>query len=174
MIRALQKEARITTLFVTHDQVEAAAVADRIGVMMDGQLQQVGSVQEIYENPADARIARFFGGNNFLPGFKRGQLVETGIGDIEIDASPLADGPVVITVRPEAIEIGANGHNNFLGQVLSCSYHLPTLRCQVHINGVRLNLAPPPYTKLDPDKDVVIHLPRERIRVLPPGEDPGR
>jgi hypothetical protein len=57
--------------------------------------------------------------------------------------------------------------------VLSCSYHLPTLRCQVHINGVRLNLAPPPYTKLDPDNDVVIHLPRERIRILPAGEDSG-
>ena len=46
--------------------------------IVDGQLQQVGSVREIYENPADARLARFFGGTNFLPGFKRGQLVETG------------------------------------------------------------------------------------------------
>jgi ABC-type Fe3+/spermidine/putrescine transport system ATPase subunit len=75
MIRALQQEAQITTLFVTHDQAEAVAVADRIGVMMNGRLQQVGPAQAFYEDPANAEIARFFGASNFLPGVKRGQIV---------------------------------------------------------------------------------------------------
>jgi ABC-type Fe3+/spermidine/putrescine transport system ATPase subunit len=173
MIRTLQQEAQITTLFVTHDQAEAVAVADRIGVMMNGRLQQVGPAQAFYEDPANAEIARFFGASNFLPGVKRGQIVQTGIGDVEVADSPLADGPVILTIRPEAIEIGANGHNNFPGHVQSCSYHVPALRCQVRINGFRLHLAPPPYTPLYTDKDIMVHLPRERICVLPP-EDVSR
>lgn len=174
MIRALQQEAQITTLFVTHDQAEAVAVADRIGVLMNGRLQQVGLAQAFYEDPANAEIALFFGASNFLSGVKRGQIVQTDIGDVEIGASPMADGPVILTVRPEAIEIGANGYNNFLGRVQSCSYHVPALRCQVHINGVRLHLAPPPYTTLHADKNIMIHLPRERICVLPLEEDSRR
>ena len=174
MIRDLQQEANITTLFVTHDQDEAVTVADRIGVMMDGRLQQVGSPRDFYQKPASAEIARFFGASNFLPGVKKGHIVQTGIGVVEIAASSQADGPVILTVPAEAIEVGANGHNNFPARVQLCSDRLPASLCQVDISGVQFHLALPPYGDLPRSEDIMLHLPKERICVLPPEGEPGR
>ncbi len=170
MVRQLQQDTGITTLFVTHDQAEAVAVADRIGVMMDGRIRQIGRPRDFYEHPADAQVARFFGADNFLPGVKHGQTVATPIGPVEIPPAPLPDGPVLLTIRPEAIELGANGHNNFPARIQSCTFRVPAQECQVNVNGVNLHLIPPPYTNLRADKEILIHLPRERICVLPPEE----
>ncbi len=170
MIRDLVQETGITTLFVTHDQAEAVTIADRIGVLMNGRLRQVGRPRDFYERPADAQIARFFGGRNFLSGIKQGHIVQTSIGRVEIPASPAPDGPVLLTVRPEAIEIGTNGHNNFLARVQMYNGRLPISRCQVSINGVPIHLTPPPFHNLNTDETIVVHFPRERICVLPPDE----
>ncbi len=72
MIRELQKEAGITTVFVTHDQAEAVAIADRIALLIGGRLRQEGEPRDFYESPADAEVARFFGADNFIPGIKQG------------------------------------------------------------------------------------------------------
>ncbi len=170
VVRDLQKEAGITTLFVTHDQAEAVAIADRIGVMMDGRLRQVGRPREFYDTPADAQIARFFGNENFLQGIKHGQLVHTDIGQVEIAATTVSDGPVLLTARPEAIEIGANGHNNYAALVESCSYRVPVSRCQVNVNGVQLHLALSAYYDLRTNNRIIVHLPRQRVHVLPAEE----
>lgn len=170
MIRQLQQDTGITTLFVTHDQAEAVAVADRIAVMINGRIRQIGRPQAFYHHPADAQVARFFGANNFLPGLKQGHTVTTPIGPVEIPPTPLPDGPVLLTVRPEAIELGANGHNNFPAQVQSCSFRVPAQECQVSVSGVNLHLIPPPYTTLPTENEIMIHLPRERICVLPSEE----
>ena len=167
VVRDLQKEAGITTLFVTHDQAEALAIADRIGVMMDGRLRQLGPPREFYEKPADARIARFFGSENFLQGIKQGQVVHTDIGQVEVATTAVVDGPVLLTVRPEAIEIGANGHNNFSARVESCTYRVPVSRCQVSVAGVRLQIAPSAYNDLRANNNIIVHLPRQRVHVLP-------
>ncbi len=136
MVRSLQQEAGISTLFVTHDQAEAVAIADRIALMIDGELRQVGSPADFYESPADIDVARFFGAENFLLAVKEGQKAKTALGELEITESPLADGPVWLSVRPEAIELGANGHNNFNGHVQLCNYRGTSLvlpgECQRH------------------------------------------
>ncbi len=67
-IRGIQQELGITSLYVTHDQEEAMAIADRIAVMRDGEIQQVGDPREVYENPVNAFVARFMGECNFLTG----------------------------------------------------------------------------------------------------------
>ncbi|KAA3660436.1 MAG: ABC transporter ATP-binding protein [Chloroflexi bacterium] len=172
MIRTLQKESGITTLFVTHDQSEAVAVADCIGVMINGRIRQIGPPRVFYENPVDSQIARFFGASNFLQGIKCGDRVKTAVGEIEIAPSLLSDGPVTLTVRPEAIELQPNGYNNFLAQVQACTFQVPTAQCQVSINGVQLHLSPPPFHRLAINEQVTIHLPRERISVLPPDDTP--
>ena len=167
MVRSLQKEAGISTLFVTHDQVEAVAIADRIAVMMAGTVRQVGRPSDFYNRPHDLDVARFFGAENFIPGFKQGCTAATAFGEVEIPDSTLADGPVLLTVRPEAIELGANGHNNFSAQVQSLSYRGPLARCQVCVNGTVLHMIPPAYHGLQENEEIVVHLPKERLFLLP-------
>jgi putative spermidine/putrescine transport system ATP-binding protein len=65
-LRAIQKRLRITTLYVTHDQTEAMVMSDRIVVMRNGRVEQIGSPSEIYRRPASRFVASFLGGNNFL------------------------------------------------------------------------------------------------------------
>ena len=72
-ITHLQREIGITTVLVTHDQLEAVAMADRIALMIDGRIRQVGSPLEFFERPADADVARFFAGSNLIPGDERGE-----------------------------------------------------------------------------------------------------
>lgn len=166
MIRGLQQEAGITTLFVTHDQAEAVAVADRIALIFDGRLRQVGTPRDFYEKPADAQVARFFGDTNFLAGVKEGRVVHTEIGPVEVMPSPIADGPVLLTIRPEAIEIGHNGHNTFSASVQAYHYRGLVARCQAGINGLQFHVAARPFQVYREGEEILLHLPRERIFLL--------
>ena len=65
-IRRIQQQAQVTTIYVTHDQEEALSISDRIAVMHDGRVSQVGLPDEIYENPNSIRVADFIGQANFL------------------------------------------------------------------------------------------------------------
>ena len=68
LVAQLQREAGVTTLFVTHDQEEATVLADRVALMLDGRLEQVGTPRELYERPATLAVARFFGTANAFDG----------------------------------------------------------------------------------------------------------
>jgi ABC-type Fe3+/spermidine/putrescine transport system ATPase subunit len=171
MVREVQQEVGITTLFVTHDQSEATAMADRIGVLMEGRLRQVGPPRDIYERPVDVEVARFFGACNFLSGVKRGKIVRTDVGEVEIAALNVADGPVTLIVRPEAIEIGANSHNNFAAAVEMCSYNVPVAECHVNIKGAILQVMLLPNSNLHVGEEIKVHLPKEQIFALP--DKPG-
>jgi ABC-type Fe3+/spermidine/putrescine transport system ATPase subunit len=170
VVRSLQQEAGITTLFVTHDQAEAVAIADRICVMMDGVLRQCGQPRDFFKNPVDAQTACFFGSNNFLPGMKSGHSVDTSIGEVEISTTPLADGPVLLAIRPEVVEIGSNGHNNFPALVRSCRYGRPASHCRISVNDVQLEIVTILFHDLENDFPIVVHLPKKRIQVLPAEE----
>ena len=67
-LRAIQKRTNVTFIYITHDQGEALAMSDRVGIMSHGVLQQVGVPQEIYNNPANGFVASFVGENNIFPG----------------------------------------------------------------------------------------------------------
>jgi iron(III) transport system ATP-binding protein len=109
-IRALQRRAGITALYVTHDQAEALAVSDRIAVMAGGRVEQLGAPAEIYRRPATRFVADFIGEANLLPA----EIVAHGpsgararLGSVTV---PVADGaptsgPATLVVRPEAIQI---------------------------------------------------------------------
>ncbi len=70
-LRAIQKRTNVTFIYITHDQGEALAMSDRVGVMSQGKLQQVAMPQEIYNNPANGFVASFVGENNIFPGENR-------------------------------------------------------------------------------------------------------
>ncbi|WP_200841148.1 ABC transporter ATP-binding protein [Geminicoccus flavidas] len=104
-IRRIQLEVGTTTLFVTHDQDEALAMADRVAVMHAGRLEQVAAPTELYERPRTARVAEFVGLTNRLRGEARdGAATVLGISVPLLEGS-VREGPVTVLVRPEAVEL---------------------------------------------------------------------
>src|ERR1022692_760325 len=114
-IRAVQQRLGITTLFVTHDQAEALSIADRVGVMHDGHLEQLGTPEEVYERPATPFVAEFVGTMNRVAGrvLPGGRLEVLGSSLNAIGADGQQQGEIVeVLVRPEALEavVDENGH----------------------------------------------------------------
>ena len=124
LIFNLQRQLGITTIMVTHDQEEAVILADRIALIFDGVLQQVGQPSDFYERPLTETTARFFGGVNFIPGVKQGASVKTSLGVLHAGCADTApDGPVLLTIRPENIQIShCEQANSVAGCVLSHVY----------------------------------------------------
>lgn len=101
LVRELQQRLRITTIFVTHDQREAMAVADRIALLLDGRIEQFGAPRDLLLNPHSARAARFFGWN-LLSGACNGQTVSTAAGDLKLPHTGEA-AQCYVAFRPENV-----------------------------------------------------------------------
>ncbi len=133
-LRNIQERVGVTTIFVTHDQYEAMSISDRILVLNDGIIQQIGSPMDIYEQPANEFIAEFVGYVNFMEGritsIKDDTChVATEYGDLELDHNQdtLEKGDaVVIVIRPENVSIssskGTQHTNTFHGIIQSRMY----------------------------------------------------
>ena len=109
-IRRIQRETKITTVFVTHDQEEAMSISDMIVVMKDGLIQQIGKPQEVYDNPVNLFVAKFLGTppiNVFTGKVENGRLF---IGnDPVMDVQGVSDQEVYVGVRPEGFIPDENG-----------------------------------------------------------------
>jgi putative spermidine/putrescine transport system ATP-binding protein len=103
-IRGIQRSLGITTLFVTHDQVEALAMCDRVAVMNRGRIEQVGSPEEIYERPATRFVADFVGRINILPA-TRGAQGGVGLWGVPLPVEAPQTGEFDIFVRPQRIRL---------------------------------------------------------------------
>ena len=146
-IRNLQEKLQITTVFVTHDQFEAMAISDRLVVMKDGLIEQVGSPIEIYERPANEFIAGFVGYVNFMEGRiasidekTRATVIHTEYGKIEItlEQSDINNGDdVLMVIRPESVNIsldcGGKEQNVLSGALKSYMYAGSLAKCTVKI-----------------------------------------
>ncbi|HTM07270.1 MAG TPA: ABC transporter ATP-binding protein [Verrucomicrobiae bacterium] len=105
-IRGLAKQLGSTVLYVTHDQVEAMAMADRIALMQTGELLQVGTSAELYHNSATIDVAEFFGAINWLQGrVTNSGVAETAIGPVRFVDSCAASGEVLLGFRPECVSL---------------------------------------------------------------------
>ena len=105
-VELILRDAGATAIMVTHDQEEALTLADRLALMRDGRLVQVGAPEDVYAQPAERWAAQFVGEVNVLPGVLRGESVYTELGsfDLASPASGEAQGSVHIAVRPEQLE----------------------------------------------------------------------
>ena len=112
-IVSIQRRLGTTTIYVTHDQVEAMTMGDRIAVIRDGRLQQVAAPQELYEHPSNTFVASFLGspGMNLVPGVIDGDvaIVATERIDLPAHLTSLRDGAVTLGFRPEATSLASTG-----------------------------------------------------------------
>ncbi len=108
-IKRLQRRLNVAAIYVTHDQVEAMTLADRIVVLNAGEVEQIGTPNEVYTNPASTFVANFIGSPpmNLVPGVVANGEIK--IGDATLPASGLPDGSHTIGIRPEHISLSTNG-----------------------------------------------------------------
>jgi putative spermidine/putrescine transport system ATP-binding protein len=135
-IRRVQLEVGITTLFVTHDQEEALAIADRVGVMNKGRLEQLGPPTEIYSRPATSFVAEFVGLTNRMAGVVKGGEVEVRGARLPLVHTDSADGPAIALVRPETVSLAPEADATpgpLVGSVIATSFLGATSRVTVDL-----------------------------------------
>ena len=110
-VELILRDAGATAILVTHDQEEALSLSDRLGVMREGRLVQLGTPEEVYTRPADRWTAQFVGDVNVLAGAVRDRAVETELGTFDVVDAPRA-GSVHLAVRPEQLELRADERGN--------------------------------------------------------------
>ncbi|MFZ2043734.1 MAG: ABC transporter ATP-binding protein [Trebonia sp.] len=170
-IRTLQQRLGTTTIFVTHDQEEALSMADRVGVMRDGRLEQVADPSELYSRPATAFVAEFVGTMNRLPGELAGPGTVTvlGVSCAVIEggsASGPTSGPVDVLVRPEGLTVAAAEGGN--GIVSGRTFLGAITRVAVLLSGdteVRVDLASAAALAIPPGTSVQVGLPPTPVLV---------
>lgn len=120
-IRELQQRLGITSVYVTHDQEEALAISDRVVVMREGVIEQIGSPHDLYTRPRTRFVADFIGSANFLPGQYDGRHVDL-FGYRLAHQQDMPNGPVTVMVRPEGIEFAREGEVGIEATVRSSAY----------------------------------------------------
>jgi iron(III) transport system ATP-binding protein len=150
-LRRLQKDVGVTAIYVTHDQAEALAMSDRIAVMHNGRIAQIGTPREIYHQPRNAFVAGFVGRSNVLRGTLSerrtpggGALIETSLGPIICEAPNDAVGaPGAALIRPEHVVLapattGQPGPNCFRGRVSHTGFLGEAVECIVQVGVVSI------------------------------------
>jgi spermidine/putrescine transport system ATP-binding protein len=102
-LRAIQQRVGITFIYITHDQGEALTMSDRVGVMNDGQLEQVGSCYEVYQSPSTPFVATFVGENNAFAG--KVEKISKGIAQVNVDGTSLS-GTIGKTIEGDQHSLG--------------------------------------------------------------------
>jgi spermidine/putrescine transport system ATP-binding protein len=186
-LKALQEEIGITFIYVTHDQEEALTMSDRLAVMSNGRVEQIGSPSDVYEEPTTAYVADFLGVSNLMDADAGGMDAQgharIRVGEFELAAGQGdvdARGAVKIVIRPERVrleETGASGENRvpgmvervvYVGSIMQVIVHLgpgQTLQAWVQNQGEGL-----PYGQGHP---VSVHLPVDALRVLVDTTEPA-
>jgi putative spermidine/putrescine transport system ATP-binding protein len=169
-IRLLHQELGLTTVYVTHDQQEALSLADRLVVLRDGAVQQIGTAADVYERPSNAYVAAFVGYRNALSGTAAGPH-QVRVGDLALTvADDVPTGGVVVLIRPDDLVVAEAATENLLPiHVRVCEYqgrHFAVEGATVGDVTVHCHADRP----LAPGDDVTVTVRPERVRVYPDGD----
>ena len=186
-LKRIQADVGITFLYVTHDQEEAMSMSDRIAVMSQGAIIQVGTPADVYERPASAFVAGFVGTSNVVRGRLvghqpgGGQVDVPGIGAVQMRASTLSNPgeAVLVSIRPEKITLGSAGTaqaeaNGMSGRIVGVSYAGAFTRYGVNTGGPELvvveqNVGLGPRWRMG--EEVQLSWSPETTQILPGSED---
>jgi len=184
-LRVIQSQIGITTLFVTHDQVEALSMSDRVAVMNDGKIEQVGSPDEVYHDPASAFVADFIGGANMFEGTVEAidadgsAALKTDLGVIQGRGLPgLTVGhAAVASIHLEDVElttepVSASGRTNVLNGTVGLSlFNGPSVLYRVHVGDTVIQSQLGGHDALESGIEVSVVFPKRHIRILPRDTD---
>ena len=138
-LKRLQNELGLTFVVVTHDQEEALVMADRLALMQDGQIAQIGSPRDLYEHPATRFVADFIGTSNFFEGeTTEGGLRTAAHGLLRAEGTASPGRPAVLAVRPERISLRREqpaDMNGAVGEIAAIAYHGNDLNVHVAARG---------------------------------------
>ena len=135
-IRRICTSLGITTVYVTHDQKEALSIADRMAILQDGMVQQVGTPSEIYQMPNSQFVAEFIGETNFVPAKAEEAGLRTPFGLLTSKSTPPAP-EIVCSIRPEALVVceTSGNENSFSGKCVETTYLGEVAQHQVKVKG---------------------------------------
>jgi putative spermidine/putrescine transport system ATP-binding protein len=171
-IRALQQRFNITTIFVTHDQVEAMELSDRVAVLFDGRLEQFDTPDGIYHRPDKTSVAKFMGASNIVDGVVADGGLKTGL-QIGGDGTFSAGSKVKAMVRSEAIRLlkqpEEGAQNQLAGTIRTADFFGATVSYVVQVGDHELNVDEHSSERLEPGTPVYLQLPSNRIWLFPDG-----
>ncbi|SDM36969.1 ABC transporter ATP-binding protein [Nonomuraea jiangxiensis] len=178
-LKRVQRELGITSVYVTHDQVEALALSNAIAVMRNGNIVQLGRPRDIYENPNCRFVAEFIGTSNFVSGnvvAKDGDryTVNTIDGQLALDSAmslPLGT-DVIVSVRPEVLEVSTTSRagevpNEWKGTVLTRAYLGDSLDHVVGVGKHELRTRGNPSTSIEPGTEVYLRMDPAKLVLVP-------
>jgi putative spermidine/putrescine transport system ATP-binding protein len=170
-IRTLQQRLGTTTLFVTHDQEEALSIADRVGVMRQGRLEQIAAPDELYGHPATAFVAEFVGIMNRLPGELQADGTVTALDNtvpVMNQGADVSPGPVDVLVRPEGLTMQVIENGN--GIVTTRTFLGSVTRVGVLLSGditVQIDKVSSEAAALAQGTSVSVNLPMDPVLIAP-------
>jgi iron(III) transport system ATP-binding protein len=178
-LKRLQRELGITSVYVTHDQVEALALSTNIAVMEHGKVVQLGRPREVYEQPANKFVAEFIGTSNFIPGRVAAQQsgrhsVETSNGTLYLESPhqlPVGS-EVVVSIRPEAVELstesrGGSVANEWEGTVVTRAFLGDAVDHLVTVGEHEIRARVNPSVSFEPGTLVHLQLDPAKISLVP-------
>ena len=179
-ITELQKSLNITTLFVTHDQIEAIELADHIGLMFAGEMVQYGTPEDIFNHPKTPEIADFMGATNLIHGTIAdisGAHAKVQIADniVHLYAPEQATvgTEVTMTIRPEHMEFFAPTDENIpennvlLGRISDAVYHGGTVSYYTKSGNIELQSTQRSTVTFEKGSEIMMHLPPEHLWIFP-------
>ncbi len=180
-LKRLQRELGITSIYVTHDQVEALALSSKIAVMSNGTVMQLGRPRDIYENPNSRFVAEFIGTSNFITGTVasvdgESVTVETTEGRLRVrsTAAVSVGSDAIVSIRPEAVALSVSSASGtapdeWSGQVVTRAFLGDSVDHVVQVGKVEIRNRSNPDTSIEPGTQVSLRMDPDKLALVPVG-----